>query len=46
MISYHKYCQDLACPTRFERAAYASEELVAAGKFMYFNLLKLKNGNA
>jgi hypothetical protein len=27
----------LACPARFERATYALEEFVAAGKSNYFN---------
>jgi hypothetical protein len=27
----------LACPARFERATYALEEFVAAGKSLYFN---------
>jgi hypothetical protein len=27
----------LACPARFERATYALEEIVAAGKSNYFN---------
>ena len=33
----------LACPARFERATYALEEFVAAGKSIYFNSLHLKN---
>jgi|GEM_PF-6849571 hypothetical protein len=34
----------LACPARFERATYALEEFLAAGKSMYFNDLQHKNG--
>jgi hypothetical protein len=34
----------LACPARFERATYALEEFVAAGKSIYFNDLQRKNG--
>jgi hypothetical protein len=35
----------LACPARFERATYALEEFVAAGKSNYFNDLQCKNGS-
>jgi hypothetical protein len=31
----------LACPARFERATYALEEFVFAGKSNYFNDLQL-----
>jgi len=34
----------LACPARFERATYALEEFVAAGKSNDFNSLQHKNG--
>ena len=34
----------MACPARFERATYALEEFVAAGKSNYFNVLQRKNG--
>ena len=36
--------EPLACPARFERATYALEEFVAAGKSHDFNGLQSRNG--
>ena len=40
----HRPVGPLACPARFERATYALEEFVAAGKFNKFSDLHVKNG--
>jgi hypothetical protein len=43
-LSHYFYMGSLACPARFERATYALEEFVAAGKSLYFNGLHAQIG--